>query len=490
LLIKYLILPDISPSRLCETILTVRTVEQVGLLSGLPPLTDPDKESLTEKINKYYDKCGQIERQQKVHALNADRKEITLSAVCAVPKKKSDASKVSKKFVEKFVEKFQSAIAEAEATVEKETKVVKPSSTKKLKSSPGSASPEPEKSSLTPEQQTNIDAAIETEAAAGVVSQLLQNLLVPKPKRTKKSKQDAIATTAATATTATTNTSAATAKAVTRIFKAKRTPQPDARSQPFVAAASPAQIGAPVQSALFAASSQPFVATSPFSSLPQAPFGAPSVPSFPPAATLQPSFPPQAPFLSVATSPFSSLPQAPFGAPSVPSFPSVAPSQQFQFSASAAQIVTPTPAQPAPAPASQALPSASEPAQSASLTSPARQPPVGVASNSEPVLSSPELTTKLAEQSTQESQKKTKARYFSEVDNNGPISARIDKTFNEELRNEERKVKSRTEGLSTEGGGSPTFSIPTPSKTRKSHQGKRSHSSNKSTFKRRKYTEE
>jgi hypothetical protein len=91
----------------------------------------------------------------------------------------------------------------------------------------------------------------------------------------------------------------------------------------------------------------------------------------------------------------------------------------------------------------------------------------------------------LAEQSTQESQKKTKARYFSEVDNNGPISARIDKTFNEELRNEERKVKSRTEG-----GGSPIISIPTPSKTRKTHQGKRSQYSNKSTFKRRKYTEE
>ena len=48
-----------------------------------------------------------------------------------------------------------------------------------------------------------------------------------------------------------------------------------------------------------------------------------------------------------------------------------------------------------------------------------------------------------------------------------------------------RAVKQRTEG-----GGSTTLSIPTPSKTRKSHQRKRSQSSNKSTFKRRKYTAE
>jgi hypothetical protein len=99
LLIKYLILPDISSVTRCESILTVRTVEQVGLLSGLPNLTEPDISSLTQKINNYYDKCGQIEKQKKVHALNADRKEITLSAVCALPKKPSDASKLSNTFV-------------------------------------------------------------------------------------------------------------------------------------------------------------------------------------------------------------------------------------------------------------------------------------------------------------------------------------------------------------------------------------------------------
>ena len=92
LLIKYLILPDISPilpdissGTPCNDILTL------PLLSGLPEPDKPDKLDipfLIKKINNYYDKCGQIERQQKVNALNADRKGITLSAVCAVPKKK------------------------------------------------------------------------------------------------------------------------------------------------------------------------------------------------------------------------------------------------------------------------------------------------------------------------------------------------------------------------------------------------------------------
>jgi hypothetical protein len=94
LLIKYLILPDISPDRPCGTILTVELL--FGLPFGLPPLTKSDINFLTEKINNYYDKCRQIERQQKVNALNADRKEITLSAVCAVPKKKVMLQKCQK----------------------------------------------------------------------------------------------------------------------------------------------------------------------------------------------------------------------------------------------------------------------------------------------------------------------------------------------------------------------------------------------------------
>ena len=57
------------------------------------------------------------------------------------------------------------------------------------------------------------------------------------------------------------------------------------------------------------------------------------------------------------------------------------------------------------------------------------------------------------------------------------------------LRNETPQRNKRQQIVESEGG-SPIISIPTPSKTRKSHQRKRSHSSNKSTFKRRKYTEE
>jgi hypothetical protein len=107
-----------------------------------------------------------------------------------------------------------------------------------------------------------------------------------------------------------------------------------------------------------------------------------------------------------------------------------------------------------------------------------------------PLLGESVASSLAAEQPTQESRKKTKGRYFSQVDNNkDAISGKTDKTFNEELKSE-RKVRPRTQDLSTEGGGSPTLSIPTPSKTRKSHQRKRSHSSNKSTFKRRKYTAE
>jgi hypothetical protein len=67
----------------------------------------------------------------------------------------------------------------------------------------------------------------------------------------------------------------------------------------------------------------------------------------------------------------------------------------------------------------------------------------------------------------------------------GPIQGSTTAVLTGELRNYKRAVR-RLNG----GGGSPTISIPTPSKTHKSHQGKRTNSSNKSTFKRRKYTEE
>ena len=118
LLIKYLILPDISSGTPCETILLA--AESVGLLNGLPEPHELNIPFLIKKINNYYDKCGQIERQQKVNALNADRKGITLSAVCAVPKKKSDASKVSE-VSEKIVKNFNSAIVAAKKKAEKTT---------------------------------------------------------------------------------------------------------------------------------------------------------------------------------------------------------------------------------------------------------------------------------------------------------------------------------------------------------------------------------
>jgi hypothetical protein len=139
LLIKYLILPEISFATPCNNILTV------DLLSGLS--TTPEELGiplLTQKINNYYDKCGQIERQQKVNALNADRKGITLTAVCAVPKK---SSKSLKTFAETTVNKIAELVKKDTVTNKKE---------------------------------------IEAEAA-DVVSQLLQNLLVPKQKITKKS---------------------------------------------------------------------------------------------------------------------------------------------------------------------------------------------------------------------------------------------------------------------------------------------------------------
>jgi hypothetical protein len=66
--------------------------------------------------------------------------------------------------------------------------------------------------------------------------------------------------------------------------------------------------------------------------------------------------------------------------------------------------------------------------------------------------------------------------------------------FAQELRGDENIQREDIQGSKKQKkeleGGSPTISIPTPSKTRKSHQRKRSNSSNKSTFKRRKYTEE
>jgi hypothetical protein len=57
------------------------------------------------------------------------------------------------------------------------------------------------------------------------------------------------------------------------------------------------------------------------------------------------------------------------------------------------------------------------------------------------------------------------------------------------IRNETPQRNKRQQNAESEGG-SAIISIPTPSKTRKTHQGKRSHYSSKSTFKRRKYTEE
>jgi hypothetical protein len=65
-------------------------------------------------------------------------------------------------------------------------------------------------------------------------------------------------------------------------------------------------------------------------------------------------------------------------------------------------------------------------------------------------------------------------------------------SFAQELRRDENiqgSKKQKKDVVELEGG-SAIISIPTPSKTRKSHQRKRSQSSNKSTFKRRKYTEE
>jgi hypothetical protein len=588
LLIKYLILPDISPilpdispilpdissGTPCNNILTEE------LLRGLPPLTEPDKESLTEKINKYYDKCGQIERQQKVNALNADRKEITLSAVCALPKKKSDASKVS----ETFVEKFQSAITEAEATVKKETKEtkesVKSSSTKKLRPSGESASSEPVKSSLTPEQQA-IDAA-ETEAAAGVVSQLLQNLLVPKQKRTKKSTKkkqgndvSAVAPSAppppppasnkrravAPPSTATSPSApsapafgAPASSSSTILFTQLNQPPTSTFEAPvFPPAASPVAFGVPLASQSFGVQFG-----TPFTFQPQlqsfgapaqlSPFGASQAQIGAPAAFSSSSPPPPsapaltspAPAFSSSSPPPSSAaysaapaqpatfgsPPTPFGAPAQPA-PFVAsqaqigaPAQPAPFVASQAQIGAPaafssSSSPPSSAPASQALPSApasqaqigapaafsssssppsSAPASQALPSAPASQAPP---SEPEPQPSAPKLqqqirVSKQSLANRQEGDKKTELRATKRLEPEQPQQYSVDlRDVNTNLRDVNIKgSKRRANNTDTFQGGSPTFSIPTPSKTRKSHQRKRSHSSNKSTFKRRKYIAE
>jgi len=549
LLIKYLILPDISPDRPCGKILTVELL--FGLPFGLPTPEELNIPFLIEKINNYYDKCRQIERQQKVNALNADRKGITLSAVCALPKKKSDASKVS----EKFVEKFKSAIDEAEATVEKETKVVKPSSTKKLRPSVEPASSEPVKSSLTPEQQA-IDAAIETEAAAGVVSQLLQNLLVPKQKRTKKSKEDAIATTAATATTVATDTSAATgttakdvkttAKDVNTLKGRRRTPKLNADSSVLAAAssASPAQIGAPVQSALFAESPQPFVAST---------FGAPS-----PFGTSAPAF--GAFGTSAQPAQFGAPEQpAPFGAsaPAFGAFGTSAPA--FGAFRSSAAALVPLKSKTITISYDDAIytgevDTKGEPSGygemvyytdstkttiektykgtfkqgerdgsgvTTYLTDPEKKSYQGTYRDgiqndglltykngtnvqikdgkriSSPVSNTaPQPPTPLPEQQNVKAKQVFKKASLADQQE-GDKKTKLGATKREKPE-EPEKYSVNLRDVNTKGskrreiaqGGSPTFSIHTPSKTRKSHQRKRSHSSNKSTFKRRKYIAE
>ena len=167
LLIKYLIMPDISAGTLC-----------VDIFTALPQITfNADiLGALQKEINNYYDKCGQIERQQKVTALNADRKGITLTDVCVLPKTSGKPKKDSKLDIgTDIAAAIDKAKKEQDAAIDK-AKKEQDATTSKL-----NPIPPPTKA-----DKGKIDTAIKTEAAASVVSKLLQNL-VSKPTKTKKS---------------------------------------------------------------------------------------------------------------------------------------------------------------------------------------------------------------------------------------------------------------------------------------------------------------
>lgn len=542
LLIKYLILPDISSGKPCDEILTVL------LLSGLPPLDIP---FLTTKINNYYDKCGQIERQQKVNALNADRKGITLSAVCVVPKKKSDASNVSEQIVQKITSAIDAAKAKAKEETKETKESVKSSSTKKSRSSGESASSEPEKSSLTLEQQQKLDAAIETQAVAGVVSQLLQNL-VSKPTKTQKDKSKVPKNISATPVVQVESVPK-------KPLKAKRLLLPQPPQVTSTQALFGAQFGTPpavAQSSVFApapvgATSQPFVAAPPFFSLPQA--------QFPPQPQLQLGTPPAAQSSVSETASFRSPSVSPFTPAAAPFQPQ--PQQTLYvekrrikdddgdqigiFTGNAyvngkeEKDVYPVngtmvyyddnddddnknPSQKYEGefninkhkhgsgvttyyddPKKQSLYQGTyidgkqynglltymdgtnvEIKDGKHISSPvsntAPQPPTPLPEQQNVKAKQVFKKASLADQ--QEGDKKTKL---------GATKREKREEYSVDLRDvNTRGSKRQTNYRDTPEGGSPTLSIPTPSKTRKSHQRKRSHSSNKSTFKRRKYTEE
>lgn len=510
LLIKYLILPEISFGTQCETILTVKPVESVkpvepvepgsvGLLNGLPPLTESDINFLTEKINSYYDKCGQIERQQKVNALNADRKGITLSAGCAVPKKKSDASKVSETFVDNFNSAIVAAKEKAREETEETEESVESSSTKRPRTSGKSASSKPEKSSLTPEQQATIDAAIKTEAA-DVVSQLLQNLLVPKQKRTKKStkkKQDDVVNTTDSSAPKKQRADASTAASPSAPSPAP----PVAFGLPLASQSFGVQVGtpftfqpqlqsfgAPAQSATFGSPPTPlgastFVAPaqlSPFGAS-QAQIGAPA--QFASLTSQEPAPPPTSTFGASLASP--STPAAPAEVPElrVAPEPVIPPSELILPSLTSQESAPPTPP-PSAAPAFSSAPEL-------------QQQQIRVSKKDGPTKKKTDNTLVVSgsvkrKEPDQPDQYNVNLR---DVNIRGSKMQAID----QESRNKKKRERDPVNNSEperdavkrrTRGGGSPTLSIPTPSKTRKSHQRKRSQSSNKSTFKRRKYTAE
>jgi len=218
-----------------------------------------------------------------------------------------------------------------------------------------------------------------------------------------------------------------------------------------------------------ATAAQPPSQTSPFAASTSTPFGTQSFTSFSSSAS------------TFRTQPFPSFSSAaaPFAATSP---------QQFQFSASTSALQTPpsaaSPSTLPVAPPPTSTPFTAPPPTSAPFTSTAspsalQTPPESTLKAQSPnsgIIASKKGTDKKNDKYTSALKRKIPEQYN--------VDLRVDENIQRENIQRSKKQKKELEG------GSPMISIPTPSKTRKSHQRKRSHYSSKSTFKRRKYTEE